>query len=220
MWCARWCHRYRRGGICGACGAPVGATGTGEGAFPGHVVRPLVPQVPARGLPPGHVVRSLVSAGSPTTPINGQQRWIRKNRKPIINVTDRFPSGGTSYNVVDFGARNAFWNYFLGWFRITEDWSLSQTFLKESASGDIGVLRCHGFPGKEDPDPEERGHLPDRLAGRCQLFPENNSFWVTSNGNTYVRVTAHADWNDTRIYKNGTPLYKSNNFRKIRVVEE
>ena len=52
------------------------------------------------------------------------------------------------------------------------------------------------------------------------IFTSEHSFWVTSNGDTYVSVRGHSDWNDTRIYKNGKLLYKSDSFRSICVVEE
>ena len=54
----------------------------------------------------------------------------------------------------------------------------------------------------------------------ASFFPSEHSFWVTSNGDTYVSVFGHSDWNDTRIYKNGKLLYKSDSFRDICVVEE
>ena len=54
---------------------------------------------------------------------------------------------------------------------------------------------------------------------KVSLFSKH-SFWVTSNGDTYVCVYGHSDWSDTRIYKNGKLLYKSDSFRDICVVEE
>ena len=52
------------------------------------------------------------------------------------------------------------------------------------------------------------------------IFPGDNAFWVTSNGDTYVCVEGHTATNDSRIYKNGKLLYKSNGFKNICVVEE
>lgn len=52
------------------------------------------------------------------------------------------------------------------------------------------------------------------------IFPGDNAFWVTSNGDTYVCVEGHTAMNDSRIYKNGKLLYKSNGFKNICVVEE
>ena len=262
---------------------------------------------------------------------DGQQRWICKNRKPIIDVTDKFPSGRTSYNVVDFEARNgyfailltqdgnetitvikakegdknietldipgqgsefyspavaiapngdihiatrvmdAFWNNFLGWFKIAGDWKFSQTYLKDPNEGNIGVtesgdvyvltyqdegvkytgklykngtlsktidsseenfysqLICVGndvytavidFPGKKVMIRKNGNTYQTVPLDAVSTFPAENSFWVTSDGDTYVCVTAHADWNDTKIYKNGKLLYKSDSFRSICVVEE
>lgn len=54
----------------------------------------------------------------------------------------------------------------------------------------------------------------------ASIFNSEHSFWVTSNGDTYVSVRGHSDWNDTRIYKNDKLLYKSDSFRSICVVEE
>ena len=76
------------------------------------------------------------------------------------------------------------------------------------------------FPGKKIMISKNgKSYLTVKL-DMASIFTSVHSFWVTSNGDTYVSVYGHSDWSDTRIYKNGKLLYKSDSFRDICVVEE
>ena len=76
------------------------------------------------------------------------------------------------------------------------------------------------FPGKKIMISKNGKSYQTVKLDMASLFTSEHSFWVTSNGDTYVCVYGHTDWNDTRIYKNGKLLYKSDSFRSICVVEE
>ena len=76
------------------------------------------------------------------------------------------------------------------------------------------------FPGKKIMISKNGKSYQTVKLDMVSLFRADHSFWVTSNGDTYVSVAGHSDWNDTRIYKNGKLLYKSDSFRDICVVEE
>ena len=79
--------------------------------------------------------------------------------------------------------------------------------------------KCIDFPGKKIMISKNGESYQTVKLDKVSLFSKH-SFWVTSNGDTYVCVYGHSDWSDTRIYKNGKLLYKSDSFRDICVVEE
>ena len=167
--------------------------------------------------------------------------------------------------------KDAFRNYHMGWFTITNSGSFTQKFFDEPRSGYVGVtnagdvylmtykdeesgytgvlykngvlnttlehsdenyyyeLFCAGndvytavmdFPGKKIMISKNGKSYQTVKLDMVSIFTSEHSFWVTSNGDTYVSVRGHSDWNDTRIYKNGKLLYKSDSFRSICVVEE
>ena len=166
--------------------------------------------------------------------------------------------------------KDAFWNFHMGWFKISNSGSFTQKYFDVPRSGYVGVtnagdvyiltsrdensglrgelykngvlnktleysdenyycqLFCSGndvytavidFPGKKVMIGKNGESYQTVKLDKVSIFSKH-SFWVTSNGDTYVCVYGHSDWSDTRIYKNGKLLYKSDSFREICIVEE
>ncbi len=98
----------------------------------------------------------------------------------------------------------------------SEDSFYSQLF----CAGNDVYTAVMDFPGKKVLIRKNGKSYQTVKLDMVSIFPGDNAFWVTSNGDTYVCVEGHTATNDSRIYKNGKLLYKSNGFKNICVVEE
>lgn len=98
----------------------------------------------------------------------------------------------------------------------SEDSFYSQLF----CAGNDVYTAIMDFPGKKVLIRKNGKSYQTVKLDMVSIFTGDNAFWVTSDGDTYVSVVGHVDWNDSRIYKNGKLLYKSNGFKNICVVEE
>ena len=98
----------------------------------------------------------------------------------------------------------------------SEDSFYSQLF----CAGNDVYTAVMDFPGKKVLIRKNGKSYQTVKLDMVSIFTGDNAFWVTSDGDTYVSVVGHVDWNDSRIYKNGKLLYKSNGFKNICVVEE
>lgn len=98
----------------------------------------------------------------------------------------------------------------------SEDNFYSQLF----CAGNDVYTAIMDFPGKKVLIRKNGKSYQTVKLDMVSIFPGDNAFWVTSNGDTYVCVEGHTATNDSRIYKNGKLLYKSNGFKNICVVEE
>ncbi len=98
----------------------------------------------------------------------------------------------------------------------SEDSFYSQLF----CAGNDVYTAVMDFPGKKVLIRKNGKSYQTVKLDMVSIFPGDNAFWVTSNGDTYVCVEGHTATNDSRIYKNGKLLYKSDGFKNICVVEE
>ena len=98
----------------------------------------------------------------------------------------------------------------------SEDNFYSQLF----CAGNDVYTAVMDFPGKKVLIRKNGKSYQTVKLDMVSIFPGDNAFWVTSNGDTYVCVEGHTATNDSRIYKNGNLLYKSDGFKNICVVEE
>ncbi len=101
----------------------------------------------------------------------------------------------------------------------TLEYSDDNYYCQLFCSGNDVYTAVIDFPGKKIMISKNGESYQTVKLDKVSLFSKH-SFWVTSNGDTYVCVYGHSDWSDTRIYKNGKLLYKSDSFRDICVVEE
>lgn len=98
----------------------------------------------------------------------------------------------------------------------SEDSFYSQLF----CAGNDVYTAVMDFPGKKVLIRKNGKSYQTVELDMVSIFPGDNAFWVTSNGDTYVCVEGHTATNDSRIYKNGELLYKSDGFKNICVIEE
>ena len=98
----------------------------------------------------------------------------------------------------------------------SEDNFYSQLF----CAGNDVYTAIMDFPGKKVLIRKNGKSYQTVKLDMVSIFPGDNAFWVTSNGDTYVCVEGHTATNDSRIYKNGELLYKSDGFKNICVIEE
>lgn len=98
----------------------------------------------------------------------------------------------------------------------SEDSFYSQLF----CAGNDVYTAVMDFPGKKVLIRKNGKSYQTVKLDMVSIFPGDNAFWVTSNGDTYVCVEGHTATNDSRIYKNGKLLYKSDGFKNICVIEE
>ena len=98
----------------------------------------------------------------------------------------------------------------------SEDSFYSQLF----CAGNDVYTAVMDFPGKKVLIRKNGKSYQTVKLDMVSIFPGDNAFWVTSNGDTYVCVEGHTATNDSRIYKNGKILYKSDGFKNICVIEE
>lgn len=98
----------------------------------------------------------------------------------------------------------------------SEDNFYSQLF----CAGNDVYTAIMDFPGKKVIIRKNGKSYQTVKLDMVSIFPRDNAFWVTSNGDTYVCVEGHTATNDSRIYKNGKLLYKSDGFKNICVIEE